>query len=114
MKVIVAIGLGKTQLSKWQAALRDDVFQFCAGDFLLFRNTYFDPGMIASYLPTHISFPPTIVHTTFASLMFSAGILNRSSDNITKSAYFPALIEPRFCSARSEERRVGKECKSWC
>src|SRR5450631_4484036 len=48
----------------------------------------------------HTSLPPTIVQITFASLILSAEILNRSSDTITRSAYFPGVIDPRFCSTK--------------
>src|SRR5438552_16317831 len=57
-------------------------------------------GRISAYCLLHTVFPPTIVHTIFVSFIFSAGILNKSSDSMTRSAYFPGVIDPRFCSTK--------------
>ena len=57
-------------------------------------------GRISAYCLLHTVFPPTIVHTIFVSFIFSAGILNKSSDSTTRSAYFPGVIDPRFCSTK--------------
>src|SRR5207248_7249350 len=55
---------------------------------------------LSVYCLLHTVFPPTIVHVIFVSLIFSAGILNKSSDSMTRSAYFPGVIDPRFCSTK--------------
>src|SRR2546427_4537783 len=39
-------------------------------------------------------------HIIFVSLIFSAGILNKSSDSMTKVGIFPGVIDPRFCSTK--------------
>lgn len=86
-------------------ATRAQVFVIGFADFRMLRFTSNSSSNCCSHggtpvLQGHACLPPTMVHSTFTSLILSGGILNKFSEISTKSAYFPAVMEPRLLSTK--------------